>query len=417
MTSYKLLILPFVFVLFFLMSTPEVSAQNTNCIDPDPFCSSYSLQSFNINATGADASTTNPGNNYGCLSTSPRPSWFYLEIQTGGNLDMHMTGYDASGFTVDVDFILYGPFGNLANAVAGCNNYGYGGTGASILDCSYSPSPDEDINIAGAIPGQVYILLVTGYSTISNSYSLIQTGGTATTNCTQINTGNCGETLYDIGGASGDYANSVSTTTTLCPPIAGGTVTINFTSFSTESGYDFLNFYNGSGTTTLLGSYSGTTLPPSFTSTAPNGCLTVTFTSDGSVVGSGYAYNVVCNAPPAVCNISATSFVNASVCNDNGTPTNSADDYFTVDVIVNYSNKPATGTLNLSGGATASVAVGSIGASTYTFTGVTFPANGIAASITASFSASGTCTLTNSSGPAVSSCSTPLCTPNNGTWN
>lgn len=412
--------LPFhvAFVLFFAFSFLSQSfAQNTNCADPDPFCASYTTQFFNVNASGADASVTNPGNNYDCLFTSPRPSWFYLEIQNGGNLDMHMTGYDVFGFAVDVDFILYGPFSNLTNAIAGCNNYGNGGSGANVLDCSYDPSPDEDINIVGATTGQVYILLVTGYSIYSNDYSLVQTGGTATTNCNIINTGNCGETLYDNGGASGDYVNNVSTTVTLCPTTPGGTVTINFSAFSTESGYDFVNIYNGSGTTSLLGSYSGTTFPPSTTSTAPNGCLTVTFSSDGSVVSSGYAYTVVCNPPPAVCNIASISFVNASVCNNNGTPSNAADDYFTVDIIVNYSNKPASGTLNLSGGATASVSVASIGASTYTFTGVTFPANGVAASVTASFSANVACTLNNSGGPAVASCSTPACTPNNGTWN
>lgn len=404
-------------VLLLLIIFESGFSQNTNCNDPDPFCASYTSQSFNINASGVDASVTNPGNNYDCLLSSPRPSWFYLEIQNGGNLDMHMTGYDVTNSPVDVDFILYGPFSNLANAIAGCNNYGNGGTGANVLDCSYSPSPDEDINITGAVSGQVYILLVTGYSIISNNYTLIQTGGTATTNCSIINTGNCGETIYDTGGAAGNYPNNANTSTTVCPAVAGGTVTINFTAFDMEACCDFLNVYNGTGTGSLIGSYSGSSLPPSITSTAPDGCLTITFSSDFSITGAGYAYNVICNAPPAVCNISSILFVNASSCNNNGTPSNPADDYFTVDIIVNYTNKPATGTLNLSGGASASVAVGSIGASSYTFTGIVFPANGTAASITATFSASATCTLTNSSGPAVSSCSTPLCTPNNGTWN
>src|SRR5690606_40497684 len=49
----------------------------------------------------------------------------------------------------------------------------------------------------------------------------------------------------------------------------------------------------------LLGTYSGTAMPPTFTSSHPSGCLTIRFTSDGSFNYSGWAAQVLCLTMPA----------------------------------------------------------------------------------------------------------------------
>lgn len=109
----------------------------------------------------------------------------------------------------------------------------------------------------------------------------------------------CGTTVYDSGGASGNYGANERRFYTYCPSVAGEAVTLNFTSFNVEWDYDFLIVYNGSGTGgTLLGEFTGTNLPPSLTSTDPSGCITVVFFSDGSVNQPGWAANVVCNSAP-----------------------------------------------------------------------------------------------------------------------
>ncbi len=96
------------------------------------------------------------------------------------------------------------------------------------------------------------------------------------------------------------------------------------------------------------------------------------------------------------CLVDSISASNLSVCNDNGTNGNSADDTFTADITVTFSEAPTTGTLDLSGDGTASVAIGSLDTtSSHTFTGVTLPANGIAISLTATFSDEVTCTFSN----------------------
>ena len=108
----------------------------------------------------------------------------------------------------------------------------------------------------------------------------------------------CGGTIFDDGGVSGDYSSSCNSTVIINPDAPGMMVQVSGT-FEIEAGYDFLTIYDGS-------SASGT---PLFTSsvdyndpdagtipavTSTTGPLTITFTSDGSVVYSGFVINVSC---------------------------------------------------------------------------------------------------------------------------
>jgi len=111
-----------------------------------------------------------------------------------------------------------------------------------------------------------------------------------------------GDHFFDTGGLNGDYANNENVTTTICPVNPTDMVTVTFNNFNTESGYDFLRVYQGTGTAgTLLGTYSGAltgaNLPGPFES-APGACLTFVFTSDGSGIRPGWDATVTCAAPP-----------------------------------------------------------------------------------------------------------------------
>ena len=114
------------------------------------------------------------------------------------------------------------------------------------------------------------------------------------------------------------------------------------------------------------------------------------------------------------CGITDITFSNQSTCNDNGTPSNTADDWFTADLTVDFVMAPGTGTLDLSGdvqsgGGATSVAVGALGSATsYTFIGVRLDADGTASQITATFSADPTCTFSITNGPSVNNCSVPV---------
>ena len=129
----------------------------------------------------------------------------------------------------------------------------------------------------------------------------------------------CGGFFTDPGGSTGNYANSITAangTTTICPTIPGQLVTVTFTSFDTEATFDLLKVYDGNSVAgTLLGTFSGTTIPGPFTASTASGCLTFVFTSDASGPRAGWVANVTC-APPPSCtkpkNLTATQITQST---------------------------------------------------------------------------------------------------------
>jgi|GEM_PF-1787810 len=94
-------------------------------------------------------------------------------------------------------------------------------------------------------------------------------------------------TIYDSGGAGGNYGNDVRTIQTIAPTNASS-VTLTVNAFNTEQGWDYLLVYNGPTVfSPLIGQYSGTTIPGSFT--ASGGAITVEFRSDCATGASGYS--------------------------------------------------------------------------------------------------------------------------------
>src|SRR5690606_1598578 len=130
---------------------------------------------------------------------------------TGGNMDIGISQTSIGGSGIDVDFILYGPYSNLAQAMSYCGNHGNASTAADpnqIVDCSYSPSPTETANITGAVAGQVYVMLLTNYSNQAGNITFSQTGGTASTNCAIVGPQPCptvGIHMEDGTVSSPDY--------------------------------------------------------------------------------------------------------------------------------------------------------------------------------------------------------------------
>lgn len=116
---------------------------------------------------------------------------------------------------------------------------------------------------------------------------LISDGGTVNT---------CSGTLYDSGGASGDYSSSETSTITICSD-NGAPVELSFTTFDTESGYDDLTIYDGpnTGSPTIIVA-DGTELLGQ-TIVSSSNCMTLTFSSDGSVTDPGFAADISCFAP------------------------------------------------------------------------------------------------------------------------
>ncbi|MGB0185762.1 MAG: gliding motility-associated C-terminal domain-containing protein [Flavobacteriaceae bacterium] len=122
----------------------------------------------------------------------------------------------------------------------------------------------------------------------------------------------CGDTIYDTGGASGDYGNNELITVTVFPENPGDVVTFTFLSFNTESCCDDMTVYNGPDTSSaVVGTYAGTTIPDPITSTDVSGALTFVFDSDSSVTRAGYEILVTC-APPPTC-LAPTDFATSNI--------------------------------------------------------------------------------------------------------
>ncbi len=295
-------------VLFTVLIVAKLNAQGDSVANAEAFCSGGGELVFN-NITGSPNLTT-----VGCLGSIPNAAYYFLETDRPGDLVFTISQTDLGGTPIDVDFIAWGPFASIAAADAAINLvpctptacpdntidptfYPYASD--NIVDCSYDPAPIENLSITNAMAGEIYIVLITNYDDIPGNISIQQTFGTGSTSCSGIPI--CGSGFYDNAGQTSDYANNeVNDTTTIFPDVAGGIVTVTFNSFDLADAGDTLAVYDGDTATTLVGTYSGTSIPGPFTSTDPSGALTFVFNSNASGVASGWDADVTCTEPPPI---------------------------------------------------------------------------------------------------------------------
>lgn len=210
----------------------NIMAQNSGSPCPDnidPFCTEDNdFGTAYTSHTGISSAASFLGSSsYSCLTTTPNPCWYYMQIQDPGNLLIYIeqrtginpTTHVPTGSTLDIDFACWGPFtatdradfitnlcnGNytLTNAGSthrpsnGNHNGNVGGFPiGTAIDCSYDGSGTEWCFIPNAQPGQWYLLLVCNYSGspgyfsfTSQSTSSYPGGQQATTNCNLLNSG------------------------------------------------------------------------------------------------------------------------------------------------------------------------------------------------------------------------------------
>jgi PKD repeat protein len=156
---------------------------------------------------------------------------------------------------------------------------------------TYNTVGTYDVSLSVTKPGGSDAITKTGYITVIPP-EFNMANGTVTT---------CTGNFYDPGG-SGNYTNNLNVTETFYPSTAGSMIKFTFNSFSTELNYDYLRIYNGENTSApLLGTYHGTSGPGTVTASNASGALTFNFTSDGSIVSSGWSASISCysaTAPP-----------------------------------------------------------------------------------------------------------------------
>ena len=156
----------------------EIETTSEYCDGAEPICSDDGL-SFPATSGGANAMTTQPGNNYSCYGSAPNPTWYYLEIEDSGNINMNLSAPQ------DIDFIIWGPFDDLDDAQSACGSLGQNPTSSngSVIDCSFSATNNETPSIPNAQTGQVYMMLITNYANVNQNVTLNQTSGNGSTTC------------------------------------------------------------------------------------------------------------------------------------------------------------------------------------------------------------------------------------------
>ncbi len=238
------------------------------------------------------------------------------------------------------------------NVAAGCDNasFNLSATGVtSVADYNGITYQWEQSTNGGiswtAIPGATNTTFTTT-ATVNTSYRLrtnCSISGqsnttnvvTRTVNCwtlpqtTVVTT--CGGTFFDSGGSGSNYGNNQNYTYTFFPANPGEVVTLTFTQFVTQSSncgqdLDWLRIFNGNSTsapamhpTSLnctagfrTGNYPMPGLPFTFTSSAPDGSITVQFKSDGSTVAAGWAATIGCAAACSGTPNSGTATISAA---------------------------------------------------------------------------------------------------------
>ncbi|MCB2407100.1 CARDB domain-containing protein [Hymenobacter lucidus] len=130
------------------------------------------------------------------------------------------------------------------------------------------------------------VLLLTG-QVAAQTYSMPTTGTTAITTCAG--------TLYDDGGATGNYTPNANGTVTITPATAGSKVRLQFNGFSVGY-YDRMTIYDGSNTSApIIGTYYDYYSPGTVYATTSAGTLTVRFATDYYSNGySGFAADIAC---------------------------------------------------------------------------------------------------------------------------
>lgn len=162
---------------FGICATIQPPAQGgSTCATAQAFCSSNQYTFPNI--TGQP--NTAGGGSFGCLATIPNPVWYFMQIETSGDLHMQISQTSTTGTPIDVDFCLWGPFTSPSN---GCAQY----SASNIVDCSYSTAAVEYADIIGAVAGQYYLILITNYNGASGTITFngLPTS-TCSTNCNLV---------------------------------------------------------------------------------------------------------------------------------------------------------------------------------------------------------------------------------------
>jgi len=239
---------------------------------------------------------------YSCLYSTPNPNWLAIGIAQNGSVHLTLNQVNSSGSPIDVDFALYGPYTSVS---AGCPI----GPSTPTVDCSYSGSATEYIDIASAVVGEVYILLVTNYNGSSGTISItpnssspstggincaINFGATMTQTPATCNQANGSATATPVGGYAPytfSWNSPGNPTTQTISNVLPGTYTVTITSSPNPTTGQTVNPTTANITVTNQNGSYFTTKTPASCATGHDGTATAHYTFSGPPLTATYSWN------------------------------------------------------------------------------------------------------------------------------
>ena len=141
----------------------------------------------------------------------------------------------------------------------------------------------------------------TQYTAVQQAWYAVGVGNDPNNYCSGTTDLTAPSGTFTDGSGSADYQNNSDCTWVIAPP--GATqITLNFTSFDTETDYDTVVVDGPDDTYPVLATWWGNTLPPTITTTPGVGAMTVKFTSDGSITESGWSASYTSTGVTPSCN-------------------------------------------------------------------------------------------------------------------
>ncbi|MEZ7885959.1 MAG: hypothetical protein QMC16_01615, partial [Flavobacteriales bacterium] len=192
--------------MFFLLSfSYSANSQSLDCNDPEPICTDTGF-AFTSNGNGENVYVTNPGNNYDCLGFSPSPSWYYLEIEDDGDINMSLTA------PFDIDYIIWGPYADLDQAEGYCGSLGVTNSNTvtnSAASFTFEACDGDDIDVfytsgGGLWENEISFSISAGGTLVYNSGTSPTTGLNTSLTATCTPAGSCCTYTVDLVDSFGD---------------------------------------------------------------------------------------------------------------------------------------------------------------------------------------------------------------------
>ncbi|WP_143874466.1 fibronectin type III domain-containing protein, partial [Nostoc linckia] len=208
----------------------DFSTGTSSVLESTPFCASQNEGQYILFDNVHDGMNAPEYGDVACLGSTPNPVWYYLQVDSPGNLNFQLiqnTAFNASGNPIgtglDVDFVAFGPFTSLNEAcgqieLEDCPTCPFSNVGSTfypfgnIIDCSYSAAPIENFSIPNAQEGQIYAVLITNFNGDPGQIKLQQLAtSTGSTNCNILYNVDLGENQSYCGAASATITATVTT--------------------------------------------------------------------------------------------------------------------------------------------------------------------------------------------------------------